>query len=173
MTALWNGETCLAVGKRRPVIALQKSGLKRDGPVFFSSAPVKVAGDERKIMAQRDQRDAGPNWRDRESREAPVPPKEDCAKGEVKITPNQSESHQIIPNQSKSNLFFLSHGGVQRHTGVAPHPGPLPVWRGEGVAHCAPVRRSPREGGSTQLWGHGSRGLSPHQRGSLISWKFA
>jgi hypothetical protein len=29
----------------------KKSGLKRDGPVFFSSAPVKVAGDERTIMA--------------------------------------------------------------------------------------------------------------------------
>jgi hypothetical protein len=29
----------------------RKSGLKRDGPVFFSSAPVKVAGDERTIMA--------------------------------------------------------------------------------------------------------------------------
>ena len=27
------------------------SGLKRDGPVFFSSDPVKVAGDERTIMA--------------------------------------------------------------------------------------------------------------------------
>jgi hypothetical protein len=26
-----------------------KSGLKRDGPIFFSSAPVKVAGDERTI----------------------------------------------------------------------------------------------------------------------------
>ena len=28
-------------------VTLEKSGLKRDGPVFFSSAPVKVAGDER------------------------------------------------------------------------------------------------------------------------------
>ena len=28
-----------------------KSGLKRDGPVFFSSAPVKVADDERTIIA--------------------------------------------------------------------------------------------------------------------------
>jgi hypothetical protein len=28
-----------------------KSGLKRDGPVFFSSAPVKVAGDERTSIA--------------------------------------------------------------------------------------------------------------------------
>jgi hypothetical protein len=27
------------------------SGLKRDGPVFFSPAPVKVAGDERTIIA--------------------------------------------------------------------------------------------------------------------------
>jgi len=30
---------------------VKKSGLKRDGPVFFSSAPVKVAGDERMLMA--------------------------------------------------------------------------------------------------------------------------
>jgi hypothetical protein len=30
---------------------LEKSGLKRDGPVFFSSDPVKVAGDERTIIA--------------------------------------------------------------------------------------------------------------------------
>jgi hypothetical protein len=29
----------------------QKSGLKRDGPVFFSCDPVKVAGDERTITA--------------------------------------------------------------------------------------------------------------------------
>jgi hypothetical protein len=29
----------------------KKSAIKRDGPVFFSSAPVKVAGDERTIMA--------------------------------------------------------------------------------------------------------------------------
>ena len=29
----------------------QKSAIKRDGPVFFSSAPVKVAGDEKKIIA--------------------------------------------------------------------------------------------------------------------------
>jgi hypothetical protein len=28
----------------------EKSGLKRDGPVFFSSAPVKVAGDEKTII---------------------------------------------------------------------------------------------------------------------------
>jgi hypothetical protein len=28
-----------------------KSGLKRDGPVFFLLSPVKVAGDERTIMA--------------------------------------------------------------------------------------------------------------------------
>jgi hypothetical protein len=28
-----------------------KSAIKRDGPVFFFSAPVKVAGDEKKIMA--------------------------------------------------------------------------------------------------------------------------
>jgi hypothetical protein len=33
------------------VTPAQKSSLKRDGPVFFSSAPVKVAGDERTIMA--------------------------------------------------------------------------------------------------------------------------
>ena len=33
---------------------LKKSAVKRDGPVFFSSDPVKVAGDERTIMAQRD-----------------------------------------------------------------------------------------------------------------------
>ena len=39
----------------------KKSGLKRDGPVFFSSAPVKVAGEENTIIAQRD---AGPNWRE-------------------------------------------------------------------------------------------------------------
>ena len=29
----------------------EKSRVKRDGPVFFSSAPDKVAGDERTIMA--------------------------------------------------------------------------------------------------------------------------
>jgi hypothetical protein len=29
----------------------QKTSLKRDGPVFFSSAPAKVAGDERTIIA--------------------------------------------------------------------------------------------------------------------------
>jgi hypothetical protein len=28
-------------------VTLEKSAVKRDGPVFFSSAPVKVAGDER------------------------------------------------------------------------------------------------------------------------------
>jgi hypothetical protein len=33
------------------VTLVQKSGVKRDGPVFFSSAPVKVAGDERTLMA--------------------------------------------------------------------------------------------------------------------------
>jgi hypothetical protein len=31
---------------RSSTVTLEKSGLKRDGPVFFSSAPVKVAGDE-------------------------------------------------------------------------------------------------------------------------------
>ena len=30
----------------------QKSSLKRDGPVFFSSAPVKVVGDERQLMVE-------------------------------------------------------------------------------------------------------------------------
>jgi hypothetical protein len=30
---------------------LEKSAIKRDGPVFFSSSPVKVVGDERTIMA--------------------------------------------------------------------------------------------------------------------------
>jgi len=30
---------------------LKKSAIKRDGPVFFSVSPVKVAGDERTIMA--------------------------------------------------------------------------------------------------------------------------
>jgi hypothetical protein len=29
----------------------QKSRVKRDGPVFFSTAPAKVTGDERTIMA--------------------------------------------------------------------------------------------------------------------------
>ena len=29
------------------VNSVKKSAIKRDGPVFFSSAPVKVAGDER------------------------------------------------------------------------------------------------------------------------------
>ena len=45
----------------------QKSSLKRDGPVFFSSAPVKVAGDERTITAivvphREGRRVAVPNW---------------------------------------------------------------------------------------------------------------
>jgi hypothetical protein len=29
----------------------EKSAIKRDGPVFFSSSPVKVAGDENTIIA--------------------------------------------------------------------------------------------------------------------------
>jgi hypothetical protein len=33
------------------VNSVKKSAIKRNGPVFFSSAPVKVAGDERTIMA--------------------------------------------------------------------------------------------------------------------------
>jgi hypothetical protein len=33
------------------LVTLEKSSLKRDGPVFFSSAPVKVAGDERTFIA--------------------------------------------------------------------------------------------------------------------------
>src|ERR1700722_15448191 len=33
------------------ILLIQRSGLKRDGPVFFSSSPVKVAGDERTIIA--------------------------------------------------------------------------------------------------------------------------
>jgi hypothetical protein len=33
------------------VNSVKKSAIKRDGPVFFSPAPVKVAGDERTIMA--------------------------------------------------------------------------------------------------------------------------
>jgi hypothetical protein len=31
--------------------SLSEHPLKRDGPVFFSSTPVKVAGDERTLMA--------------------------------------------------------------------------------------------------------------------------
>jgi hypothetical protein len=31
-------------------IFFKKSAIKRDGPVFFSSAPDKVAGDERTII---------------------------------------------------------------------------------------------------------------------------
>ena len=41
----------------------EKSGLKRDGPVFFSSAPVRVAGDENKIMVNVASR-WGPNRKD-------------------------------------------------------------------------------------------------------------
>jgi hypothetical protein len=33
------------------VNSVKKSVIKRDGPVFFSTAPVKVASDERMIMA--------------------------------------------------------------------------------------------------------------------------
>jgi hypothetical protein len=36
---------------RSSTVTLEKSGLKRDGPVFFSSAAVKVAGDERTLIA--------------------------------------------------------------------------------------------------------------------------
>ncbi|MGA2870597.1 MAG: hypothetical protein ABSF34_15730, partial [Verrucomicrobiota bacterium] len=36
---------------QRRLVGCLKSSLKRDGPVFFSSAPVKVAGDERTIIA--------------------------------------------------------------------------------------------------------------------------
>ena len=34
-------------------VTLEKSGLKRDGPVFFSPAPVKVAGDEKTFFDHR------------------------------------------------------------------------------------------------------------------------
>jgi hypothetical protein len=33
------------------LILSKKTAIKRDGPVFFSSTPVKVAGDERTIIA--------------------------------------------------------------------------------------------------------------------------
>jgi hypothetical protein len=32
-------------------VFFQKSSLKRDGPVFFSSSPAKVTGDERTLIA--------------------------------------------------------------------------------------------------------------------------
>jgi hypothetical protein len=73
----------------------QKSAIKRDGPVFFSRAPIKVAGDENTIIVFVVSR-----WGEAQSSET-------LREGGKPKKP--SKSHQIKVNHTKSNLFFYSN----------------------------------------------------------------
>ena len=71
----------------------EKYRLKRDGSVFFSSAPVKVVGDERTIIAQRD---AGPNWR-----------------GVANYAPVRRSSCEGLSSEARVSRHSLGEGGLR------------------------------------------------------------